>query len=190
MRKIADNELIQVRNRNIGSTGYTLDGNFHREFAPKEIKRIPYSELKQLSYAAGGQYILDNYLVIEDKEVIELLNMEVEPEYFYTEDKVRELLFTGSVDAFADFLDFAPEGAIQLAKKIAIEEQIPDVRKRDMLSKKTGLNINNAIMVNEVMDAEDEEEKEDAPKRRVPIKEEKIETEEKPARRIVITEQK
>jgi len=190
MRKIADDELIQIRNRNVGSTGYTLDGNFHREFAPGEIKKVPYSELKQLSYAAGGDYILRNYLVIEDREVIEYLNMEVEPEYFYTENKVRELLFTGSVDAFADFLDFAPEGAIQLAKRIAIEEQIPDVRKRDLLSKRTGLNINNAIMVNEVMNEEEEEVKQEAPKRRVPIEDDKTETKEKPARRIVITEQK
>ena len=46
---------------------------------------------------------------------------------------------------------------IDIAKDIAVKEEIPDVRKRDMLSEKTGLNINNAIMVNKVMNAEDEE---------------------------------
>ena len=32
MREINDAELISVRNRNNGSTGYTLDNNFHRDF--------------------------------------------------------------------------------------------------------------------------------------------------------------
>lgn len=162
-----DTELVQVRNRNNGTTGYTLDNNFHRDFSPKEIKKVPFSELKQLSYAPGGQYILDNYLVIENQEALNLLNMKVEPEYFYTEEKVKEILFSDNLDAFADFLDFAPKGAIEIAKNIAINEQIPDVRKRDMLSKKTGLNINNAIMVNEVMKAEDETSKEEKKVRRV-----------------------
>lgn len=163
--------LVQVRNRNNGTTGYTLDGGFHRDFNPGETLKVPFSELRRLQYAPGGQYILDNYLVVEDKKALEDLNMTVEPEYFYTEDKVREILFTGSVDAFADFLDFAPKGAIEIAKNIAIKEQIPDVRKRDMLSKKTGLNINNAIMVNEIMDAEDDKKEAEAPKRRVQIEE-------------------
>jgi hypothetical protein len=186
-----DTTLVQVRNRNNGTTGYTLDGDFHRDFNPEESKKVPFSELRQLSYAPGGQYILDNYLVIEDQEALDLLNMTVEPEYFYTEDKVKELLFTGSIDAFADFLDFAPKGAIEIAKNIAIKEQIPDIRKRNMLSEKTGLNINNAIMVNEIIDAEDET-TEEAPKQRRVQVENNVQSEtpkrraEAPASKIII----
>lgn len=165
MREINDAELISVRNRNNGSTGYTLDNNFHRDFNYNETKRVPFKELRELQYAPGGQFILDNYLVVEDQDALELLNMKVEPEYFYTEEKVKDILFNGSVDAVADFLDFAPLGAIDLAKKIAIEQEIPDVRKRDLISAKTGLNINNAIIVNHIMNDEGEEEKE-APKQR------------------------
>lgn len=165
--------LVSVRNRNNGTTGYTLDGGFHRDFNPNETLKIPFSELERLQYAPGGQYILDNYLVVEDGKALDDLNMSVEPEYFYDEDKVKDMLFSGSIDAFADFLDFAPKGAIEIAKNLAIKEKIPDVRKRDMLSKKTGLNISNAIMVNEIMDAEDDKDAENAPKRRVPIEEKK-----------------
>lgn len=170
---IKDTDLVQVRNRNNGTTGYTLDNNFHRNFSLNETKKVPFSELKALQYAPGGAYILENYLVIEDEEALELLNMKVEPEYFYDEKKVKEILFNGSMDEFADFLDFAPKGALELAKNLAIKEQIPDTRKRDMLSKKTGLNINNAIMVNQVMDVEDEAEEDKTPKRRVPVEEKK-----------------
>ena len=178
---IKDDTLISVRNRNNGITGYVLDNNFQRNFNIGETKQIPFGELKSLSYAAGGDVILNNYLVIENEEALKLLNMNVEPEYFYTEDDIKKLLFEGSIDEFADFLDFAPDGALEIAKTIAVKEQIPDVRKRDMLSKKTGLNINNAIMVNEIMDGEDEKEEDTTPKRRVPVKEEKPSTGERRA---------
>lgn len=184
------NRLVTVRNRNNGTTGYTLDNNFHRDFNPGEVLKIPFEELERLQYAPGGQYILDNYLVVEDKVALDDLNMTVEPEYFYDENSVRDLLLTGSIDAFADFLDFAPNGAIELAKTIAVKEEIPDVRKRDMLSEKTGLNITNAIMVNKVMDAEDEKKAEAPKQRRVQPKEDQSETKtrrtEAPAQKIVV----
>lgn len=167
---IKDDDLIVVRNRNRGATGYTLDNNFHRDFNVGETKKIPFGELKQLQYAPGGARILNDYLVIENQEALDLLSMKVEPEYFYDDKTIRNLLFAGTVDEFADFLDFAPEGAIEIAKNIAIKEEIPDVRKRDMLSKKTGLNINNAIMVNHVMDDEDGSKEEEKKERRVPVK--------------------
>lgn len=174
---IADDKLIRVRNRASGSVGYSLDNNFHRNFEYKETKMIPFGELKQLQYAPGGEYALKNLLVVEDEEALNLLNMEVEPEYFYSEDKIKEMLLNGSIDAFADFLDFAPAGALDLAKTIAISEEIPDVRKRDMLSEKTGLNINNAIMINKVMNEENEDAEAEAPKqRRVQINKDKAPT--------------
>lgn len=185
---IKDDQLVKVRNRVNGSVGYTLDGGFHRTINTGETKQVPFKELRELQYAPGGEYALNNLLVVEDEEALKMLNMTVEPEYFYNEEKIKELLWTGSIDAFADFLDFAPEGAIEIAKDIAIKEQIPDVRKRDMISKKTGLNINNAIMVNEIMDSEDEETEEEPTKqRRVQVGE----TETKPAgRRVAVPEYK
>ena len=184
---IKDTDLVEVRNRNNGSTGYTLDNNFHREFAYQEVKKVPFEELKRLSYAPGGQYLLDNYLVIEDKEVLDYLNMQVEPEYFFTEDKIREILFGDrNYEIFADFLDFAPGGAIEIAKTIAVNEEIPDMKKREMLSERTGLNITNAIMVNKVMNEDEEKDAEPEKQRRVPIKDTKAEVKEAPKRRIIV----
>ena len=174
---IEDKTLISVRNRNMGDTGYVIpDQNIKRSWAYGESKKIPFEELRAFSYLPGGLFALNNLLVVENEEALKLLNMEVEPEYFYTDEDIKRILLTGSVDEFADFLDFAPEGAIEIAKNIAVVEKIPDVRKRDMLSKKTGLNINNAIMVNEIMDAEDEKKEEEAPKRRVKLEDKKTET--------------
>lgn len=165
-----ENDLVVVRNRNNGSTGYVLpDSNIRRSFAPGERKKIPLSELRSLQYAPGGAYMLENLLVVENEEALTDLNMRVEPEYFYDEKKIREILLTGSMDEFLDFLDFATEGAIEIAKDIAVKEQIPDSRKRKALSQKTGFNIDNAIIVNEVMDAEDQAPAEAPKERRVKI---------------------
>ena len=63
-----------------------------------------------------------------------------------------------------------PEGALEIAKDIAVKEEIPDVNKRKMLSEKVGLNINNAIMVNHVMEEEESKEEESPKQRRVQLK--------------------
>lgn len=188
---IKDDTLVSVRNRDNGSVSYYLEnGRDYREYAPGEIKKIPFSELKMLSFKHGGQVLLQDYLVIEDKEVLDALNMAVEPEYFYTTEQIRDILFNGSIDAFADFLDFAPEGAIEIAKDMAVKDQVPDTRKRKMLSEKTGLNIDNAIMVNEIMDAEDEKVEEAPKQRRVKAEDPKSEVKERrtevPTSKIVI----
>jgi len=158
--------LIPVRNRNNGFTGYEIkDRGIWRNFAPGETKNIQLEELQQLQYQPGGDYILNNLLVVENKEALKILNMEVEPEYNYTEADIRKLLLDGSLDQLMDFLDFAPEGAIEIAKDIAVKEEIPDVRKRDAISNATGFNINSAINVNHAM-AEEEAPKEEPKKER------------------------
>ena len=120
---IKDDTMVVVRNRDRGAVGYTLDNNFHRNFEPNESKKVPYSELAALQYAPGGAYILEHFLVVEDKTALEALNMTVEPEYFYTEADVRKILLEpNNMDEFMDFIDFAPEGAIDIAKDIAVKE--------------------------------------------------------------------
>ena len=174
-----DNDLILVRNRNRGGTSYQVDGNWIR-FEINEEKKVPFSHLKSLTYTYGGQYLLDHCLVVENKEALELLNMQVEPEYFYTEDQIKNVLFNGSYDEFADFLDFAPNGALEIAKNLAVTEELPDIKKREMLGEKTGLNITNAIMVNRVMNEDNEIEDAEAPKkRRVQVAEPQTETKER-----------
>lgn len=163
-----DKKLVIVRNRNNGSTGYTLpDSNVKRTFAPGESKKISIEELQSLQYAPGGDYILKNLLIIEDDIALDNLNMQVEPEYFFDEKRIRELLLDNdNMDSFLDFLDFAPDGAIEIAKDIAVKEQIPDSRKRDAISKKTGFNIDKAIEINKIMTMEDETPKENSKKER------------------------
>lgn len=152
-----ENKLIEVRNRDAGSVGYIIpDQGIRRTFSPGETKKIALEELQALQYVPGGEFTLKHLLMVNDKDALSALNMETEPEYFYTEKEVRELLSTGTLDQLKDCLDFAPEGVIDLIKKIAVDTKLPDTLKREAIEKKTGFSINNAIMVNQVMDAEEE----------------------------------
>lgn len=176
------NTKIKVRNRSLGSVGYTIPdmGSYPRRFATGEIKEIPFEELQKLSYIEGGSYLLQNYLVIEDLEARTEILGNVELEYDYTEADIKNLLLNGSYDALLDCLDFAPKGVVDLVQKIAVNIELNDVKKRQAILNVTGFNVNKAIEVNQVTN-----EKEEAPKveRRVAVPESATET---PARRVAV----
>lgn len=148
---IEKDTLIKVRNRNKGTVGYTIPdlGNLHRNFQPSEIKEIPMEELRKLSWIPGGRVLLEDYLIVEDAAAIrELLNLEPEPEYYYTEEDIIKLLNEGTMDQFLDCLEFAPDGTIQLIKDYAVKLELSDIRKREAIFKKTGFDVTSAIEIN------------------------------------------
>ena len=153
-------QLVKVRNRDTGIVSYSIPdlGNLTRTFRPNELKEITVEELIKLHYVGGGDYILKNCLLIEDKDVLkEILDGgSVEPEYFYTEKEITQLLLYGSLDEFLDCLDFAPAGVIEIIKDLAVKLEINDIQKRNAIFEKTGLNVNSAIAFNaEVKETEE-----------------------------------
>lgn len=172
--------LVEVRNRDSGTVGYSIpDRGIWRNFAPGETKKISLDELQALQYVPGGEFTLKNLLMIKDRDALSALNVNTEPEYFYTEVEIRELLTKGTLDQLKDCLDFAPEGVIEIIKKMAVDIKLPDTEKREAIFQATGFNINNAIMVNTIMDETDENEQNDKKVRRVAITEDN-----KPQRRV------
>ena len=172
-QKISTSNLVSVTNRNNGTTGYTLSNGIHRTFNLKETKKIDLEELRELSTIPGGDFLLKNYLIINDKSALDYLELNPEPEYFYTEEEIKTLLLSGSVDQLEDCLNFAPQGVIDLVKSLAIQLEIPDIRKRDLIFEKTGFNVNNAINVNKILDTEptDKTETETVQRKAQPINE-------------------
>ena len=138
---------IEVSNRGHGAVGYVLDemGGLRRQFQPGETKRLTFEELEKLSWIPGGRYLLENELVVNNKEVINYLLNSVEPEYYYGEDEVKFLLTEGTLDQLLDCLDFAPVGVIQLVKDLAVSLPCNDVAKRQAILEKTGFNVSNAL---------------------------------------------
>ena len=102
--------LVKVTNRNNGSLGYSIPdlNNLYRLFAVGETKELPVEEMRKLSYKPGGKTIIKEFLIIHNDELVKELLHNVEPEYYYTEKEVTDLLLNGSLDALKDCLDFAP----------------------------------------------------------------------------------
>lgn len=146
---IDDKVIVAVKNRDNGNVGYTVpDLQIRRQFTPGEVKRVTAEELRKLSYASGGKYILTHCLIIDNKQLVDQLLGRVEPEYYYTEKQVKELLLNGTLEQLEDCLDFAPKGVIDTVKSLAVSLEINDLAKRTAISEKTGLNVTKAIEIN------------------------------------------
>lgn len=140
------NEYCNVKNRSGSHVIYNIpELGIRRSFAPSETKKITYEELEKLTYQPGGMALLANYLQISDIATVNNLNMRVEPEYYMNEAQVIDLLKNGSIDAFLDALDFAPEGVIDLIKRYAISLPLMDIQKREALKKQIGLDVAKAL---------------------------------------------
>lgn len=154
-----DSKKVKVINRaGNGIVSYTIPdmGNLYRVFQDGEEKILTYEEIRKLSYIPGGEILLEEYLIIDDKEVLKELNFDPEPEYYYSEEDIINLMKNGSLDEFLDCLDFAPEGVKETIKILAVDLPLNDVAKRKAINEKLHFNVDNAIAIKE---ASEEEEK-------------------------------
>lgn len=143
---ITPDTFYNVKNRSSSTVVYRIpETNLRREFAPGETKRIKFEELEKLTYQAGGRTMLEQFLQIIDEAATKDLNVKREIEYDMSETQVRDLLLTGSLDAFLDALDFAPLGVIDLIKVLAVKLPLTDLNKRRALLEKTGFDVDRAL---------------------------------------------
>ena len=166
---ISQDTMYNVKNRSSSVVVYRIpESNLRREFAPGETKRIPFGELEKLTYQQGGRAMLEQFLQIIDEAVTTDLNVHREAEYDMSEMQVRDLLLTGSLDAFLDALDFAPMGVIDLIKAMAVKLPLTDLNKRRALKEKTGFDVDKAIThIEEEKEEENEHIEPVKPERRV-----------------------
>lgn len=164
--------ICSVTNRSSGRVVYKIPemNNLRREFYPHETKKnITVEELEKLSQMPGGKNILYNYLMVEDKEIIHyLVNRDIPPEYWFSEDKLPTWMNTCSLDEFKDALDFAPMGTKDLIKKFAVSMPLSDRSKCGAIKEQLGFDVEKAIANSQ----DDEHEKDSKPTtRRVSIAE-------------------
>ena len=154
------NTVYFVTNRSASSVVYSIpEDGIRREFSPGETKKIKYGELEKLSFQDGGKALIGHYFLLRSAEALQNLGIPTEPEYYMTEDQVLDLIKTGSLDAWLDCLDFAPEGVIEMVKKLSVSVPLNDYEKRRSLKEKTGFDVDAAIRHNE-----EEREEEELPK--------------------------
>jgi hypothetical protein len=99
----------------------------------------------------------------------------------------KELGSREDLDRLEDLLNFAPTGVIELAKDLAVNLQIPDTRKRALISKKTGFNVDKAIEIKVTCAPEETAVSAPAkPERKATAESAKTETPSAPTRKVVI----
>ena len=144
---INQDTMYNVKNRSSSVVVYRIpENNIRREFALGETKKIAFGELEKLTYQAGGRELLENFLQIVDEAVTSDLNVHREVEYDMSEAQIKDLLLSGSLDAFLDALDFAPIGVIDLIKTLSVQLPLTDLNKRRALKEKTGFDVDRAIV--------------------------------------------
>lgn len=144
---ISHDTAYTVKNRSSSIVVYRIpETNIRREFQPGETKRISFGELEKLTYQPGGRALIEEFLQIIDDEVTTNLNVHREYEYDMSEVQIRDLLLTGSLDAFLDALDFAPIGVIDLIKTLSVSLPLTDLNKRKALKDKTGFDVDRALV--------------------------------------------
>lgn len=156
---ITENTMYNVKNRSSSVVVYRIpETGLRREFQPGEVKKIPFGELEKLTYQEGGRELLENFLQIVEEDVTTNLNVHREVEYDMSESQIKDLLLTGSLDAFLDALDFAPIGVVDLIKVMAVQLPLTDLNKRKALRDKTGFDVDKALIhVEEEQIAEQQE---------------------------------
>lgn len=152
--KITTTKMVAVTNRDNGEVFAKLSGGRMIDFNRGQTKKVSLDDLAEINSTEGGRVLLREYLVIGDKAALDFLEMQPEPEYYYSEKEIKKLLTEGSLDQLEDCLNFAPEGVLNLLKDMALEMEIPDVRKRKLIAQKTGFNIDNILQVKAALDVE------------------------------------
>ena len=145
-----DNEtIVKVKNRGHSIVGYMIpELHIKRRFSPSESKQLTVGEMRALYAERGGAAIIRNHLVIDNEELVNELIYNVQPEYFYSEEDVVNLLLNGTEDQLYDAIEFGPSGIHDIIKAKAVELKLNDVRKRAIILEKLDFNVDSAIMAN------------------------------------------
>lgn len=101
--------------------------------------------IKNIAYSPGGREILQNYLIIRDKDLIDELALELEPEDTFNEQDIKELLLNGTYEQLEDALRYGSEGTRQLIKDCAINIKLFDNNKVKLISNFLNINLNTIL---------------------------------------------
>lgn len=141
-------DKVRVENRANAIVCYRVpESKVIRRFVPREVKEIEMGELRQAIQIPGTRRLIESDLIIHNREAVNELLPNAEPEYFYNKEDVNFLLEQGTLDQLKDALDFAPDGVIDLIKEQAVKTELNDMRKREAILEATHFNVTKAIEI-------------------------------------------
>lgn len=131
---------MKVMNRSTGVAVYSLpELNIRRVFNIGEIKELKEEEITALYNTDAGRDLLTNILQVQNKEYVRRNIWPDAPiEYFWTIEEIKTCIEKDSVELFAETIDYAPEGVIDIIKELAWRGPISDINKAEVLKQKLG----------------------------------------------------
>lgn len=141
-----DNKKFEVISKYNGYLVITEANTNVKRIWPKlgDKLNLTIDNIQAILTTPGGRRMLENYLIVP-KEVLEKLEIYPEPEYFYTLEDIKALLEKGSIEQLEDALTFAPIGTIDLIRETAVQMKITDRNKIQLITQKTGFDIESQI---------------------------------------------
>lgn len=177
-------DRIRVENRANAIVCYRVpESKIIRRFVAGEVKEIEMGELRQAVQIPGTRRLIESNLIIHNKEAVNELLPDAEPEYFYDKKDVDFLLERGTLDQLMDALDFAPDGVIDLIKERAVQTELNDMRKREAILNATNFNVTGAIDIRRQAAETTTQTEENKTRRAAPLGENSEQAPETPVRR-------
>lgn len=146
---VKDTDIIPVRNlcdHNVTALIPSL--GVRREFPAGATLKVKAGELRALSYETGGDFLLINSLRVGNRDLALELGVSEDAwdnEYNWDTARVRKCLLEDELSVLQDALDFAPDGIRDEICTLAVDLEIPDVRKREVIKEATGNDITRQI---------------------------------------------
>lgn len=129
---------IKVSNRSDGNAVYHIQElNIRRVFTPNEEKEVTEQELNYLYQMDGGAMLLKHYLVVQDRDWVNA-RWDAPEEYFWTLEEIKNCVINDSLELFAETLDYAPQGVLDVIKQFAWRLPLTDLNKVNVLKEKLG----------------------------------------------------
>lgn len=144
-------EKIRVYNRSVSAVGYRDDESNKSRFwdAIKNgvcsYRDLTLDEIERLANSEGGKRLLQDNLLIMDKDLCEELNLDVSDEYFYDIEMIKKILFDGTEEELSNLIDVAPESINDIIKQLAVELELDSTKKRQIIKEKLKFNVGFAI---------------------------------------------
>lgn len=144
---VKDTDKVRLRNLTKNTAVYTTPATgVRREIPPLGYIEVKAEEVRECSYDQGCSNLLRDYVQVCNRELAQELGIDENMvEYNWTDKDVEHAVTDADMDVLLDALDFAPAGIKQAIIDKAVDLEIPDIRRREAITKATGVNINRVI---------------------------------------------
>lgn len=116
------------------------------ELPPHGEMEVMVVDVRECSYDQGCRNIFRDYVQICNPELAKEFGIyEDVIEYNWGDKEITEALTTAPIEVLLDALDFAPDGIKEAIVDKAVELEIPDMDRREAISKALGVNVTNKI---------------------------------------------